>query len=357
LRGVVEVDDGFIAVGAKSLSAISSVQAFITALDQQGNTLWEKTYGGGGKDFLHSVAQVQASGYVAVGESTSPIDGHVKAYLIRFDNNGDTLWTKKYSSGSFDIGYSVHQSADYGFVIAGSSADSTSSTGLDASLIKTDSSGNKMWQKKYGSNSDDFAYHAIKAHNEGIVLTGMTYSQNNGNFDFSIQKTDDQGNIKWSKTFGDQNWQSGRAASITRDGGYVFAGYTKQEGFNGSFYETYIDIYVIKTDSLGNTSALTDTCLLLPNTISIKETSENKKIAIEVFPNPTKNEATFALSNTAMDADLHFLLFNSTGKKVADKKIEGPIFSFTRTGEAPGVYYYRIIAERKAILTGKLVMQ
>ena len=100
---------------------------------------WERTYGGTGADFGYSVQQTLDMGYIVAGSTNSFGNGD-QVYLIKTNATGDTLWTRTYGGASEDHGYCVQQTIDTGYIIAGST--NSFGNGWQVYLIKTDANGN-----------------------------------------------------------------------------------------------------------------------------------------------------------------------------------------------------------------------
>ncbi|MDH5686018.1 MAG: hypothetical protein OEY73_05765, partial [Hadesarchaea archaeon] len=117
----------------------------------------------------------------------------------------------------------IVQTSDGGYALAGST-ESYGAGGFDFWLVKTDSSGNEEWSKTFGGENDDWAYSVVQTSDGGYVLAGSTMSYGAGGEDFWLVKTDSSGNEEWSKTFGGVNRDWARSVIQTSDGGYALAG-------------------------------------------------------------------------------------------------------------------------------------
>ena len=112
------------------------------------DTLWTRTYGGANTDEGWSVQQTSDGGFIIGGITMALLSWGMDAYLIRVDNNGDTLWTRNFGGPDFDVGYSVQQTHDSGYIITGETS-SYSSGSDDVYLIRTDSNGDTIWVKVF----------------------------------------------------------------------------------------------------------------------------------------------------------------------------------------------------------------
>ena len=88
-------------------------------LAQVPDTLWTKTYGGEEREIGHTVYQTNDDGYIIAGITNSFGVGGEDIFLIRTDSSGDTLWTKTFGGTESDWGCAVQQTNDYGYIIAG----------------------------------------------------------------------------------------------------------------------------------------------------------------------------------------------------------------------------------------------
>jgi hypothetical protein len=209
--------------------------------DASGNKTWARTFGGTGDDGGYSVQQTSDGGYIVAGHTTSYGAGNNDAWLIKTDASGDETWEKTLGGASYDWGYSVQQTSDGGYIITGYTGDN----GVDSSgvwLIKTDASGNKSWDKTFGGAGEG---HSVQqASDGGYIIAGSTQSYGAGGSDVWLIKTDASGNKTWDIAFGGANWDWGYSVRQTSDSGYVIAGSTQSYGAGGS------DVWLIKVGAI-----------------------------------------------------------------------------------------------------------
>jgi hypothetical protein len=205
---------------------------------------FSKTYGGAYWDVAYSVQQTSDGGYILAGYTSSFSAGYYDILLIKTDASGNIIWAKTYGGTDDDRAYSVQQTSDGGYIVAGGTE--SFGAGGDILLIKTDASGNIIWAKTYGGTDVDGASSVQQTSDGGYIVGGGTYSFGAGSADIFLIKTDVNGNIIWAKTYGGTDYDWATSVRQTYDGGYIVAGVT---GSFGSW-----DIFLIKTDANGNLS-------------------------------------------------------------------------------------------------------
>jgi len=174
-------DNGYIVGGMTSSFGSGSSDVYLIKTDEYGDTLWTKAYGGALNDWAYSVWQCFDDGYAAAGYTLS-FGVSTDVYLIRTDEFGDTLWTRLYGGANDDAAYDMQQTADSGFVLTGY----TSSYGLGSSdiyIIKTDLNGDTIWTKYYGGNGSETGYSIQQTNDNGYIIAGSTLSFGVGKWD------------------------------------------------------------------------------------------------------------------------------------------------------------------------------
>jgi hypothetical protein len=134
------------------------------------------------------------------------------------------------------MGYSLVEAADGGYALAGT-------TGSNCWLGKFDVAGNVEWNQTYGGGG---CRSLIATSDNGYALAGTSEPFGLETGDFWLIKTDADGNMEWNKTHGESGYIEGCSLTSTSHGGYAFAGFTDSFGAGG------YDVWLIKTDSLGD---------------------------------------------------------------------------------------------------------
>ena len=238
-RSVAQTSDGgYIVAGYTDSAGMGGADVYLVKTDSNGVESWNSTFGGADDDRGFSVAQTSDGGYIIVGETRSFGLGFRDVYLIKTDADGVESWSKTFGGVNDDLGYSVVQTGDGGYIIVGY-------TGADVYLIKTDSGGTETWSKTFDKGSIDYGLCVAQTSDAGYIITGASYPSFPGSPDVYLIKTDSNGTETWSKTFGGAGFDRGYSVVQTGDGGYIIAGETS------SFGAGLHDVYLIKTDSGG----------------------------------------------------------------------------------------------------------
>ncbi|HEX7319074.1 MAG TPA: hypothetical protein VF399_01805 [bacterium] len=213
------------------------------------DTLWTRTYGGVGdeRSWGRAAQQTTDGGYVIFGQSNSFSGGDYDFYMVKTNPFGDTLWTKVYGGIGDEFCYAGQQTSDGGYILAGMT-NAFGADNFDIYLVKTDSLGDIMWTKMIGDSVGIESASGIEQTSDGgYILAGMTNAFGADSFDIYLVKTDSLGDTMWTKTFGGIDNDQAYEVSTTSDGGYIIAAWTR------SFGAGNYDAYIIKTDSLGDT--------------------------------------------------------------------------------------------------------
>jgi len=238
----------FVTILLGLLFAAGTPWSMSTAVAQEpGDTLWTRTYGGTNIDRGRSVQQTTDGGYIIAGDTKSFGAGGYDCYLVKTDADGDTLWTHTYGGTGTDYAYSVQQTTDGGYIIAGYT-NSFGAGNYDVYLVKTDANGDTVWTRTYGGAAAEYAYSVDQTSDGGYIITGYTASFGAGGNDVYLVKTDADGDTLWTRTYGGSGGDRGRSVQQTTDGGYIICGDT--ESFGAGDY----DVYLVKTDANGDTT-------------------------------------------------------------------------------------------------------
>ncbi|MBP1662560.1 MAG: hypothetical protein H6P94_809 [Thermoplasmatales archaeon] len=214
------------------------------------NENWMKTFGGWRYDVGISTQQTADGGYIIVGITASKGAGKDDVWLIKTDSMGAKIWEKTFGGPDIDIGVSVQQTTDEGYIITGRTR--SYGNGLDdVWLIKTNNLGIKEWEKTFGGTLHDGGSQVRQTNDGGYIIVGDVNNDGGGDGDLWIIKTDGTGTMQWEKIYDGHgsplSHDSGSSIALCSDGDYIIAG--------GTFTrtDTYgYNIWLIKIDEEGN---------------------------------------------------------------------------------------------------------
>jgi len=245
------VDEGFIITGwIDSINTPAYSDILLIKLDRNGNVDWEQSYGSWLGDYGFDVKQTFDRGFIVTGYTSSVGTGTDDAYLMKVDSNGNTQWLKTYGGNYLEQGVCVQQTADSGYIIAGS-CSSFGSNYNNAYLIKTDANGDTIWTRAYTHQGKEEASYVEQTNDGGYIVVGYSSQSNQSSkTQIYLMRVNENGDVIWSKKFGGIEKEFGRAVQQTTDSGFIVTGFTY------SFAQGHNDILLIKTDANGNSCSL-----------------------------------------------------------------------------------------------------
>jgi predicted secreted protein len=242
---IIQASDGGYAIAGYTTSFGSDGPDFwLVKVDSTGKTQWNASYGGVDDDEAHCVIETGNGGYLLAGYTTSFGAGLSDFWLVNTDSSGIVQWSKTYGGTGDDRAQCVVQTDDGGYAVVGYTY-SYGAGGADGWLIKTDADGNPLWNTTYGGSWDDILFSVIQTSDGGYALAGVGV-WNLGRWSNAwLVKTDDSGQLQWERDFGGQ-WEDVFLSVVqTNDGGYALAGYSDSFTFEG--YYAYYQFYLVKT--------------------------------------------------------------------------------------------------------------
>jgi len=279
-------DGGFIVAGYSSSDdgdvsglhggAGSYSDYWVVKLDSSGELVWQKCLGGTDWDYLRSIQQTSDGGYIVAGASSSD-NGDVTVnhgsrdyWVVKLDSSGEIEWEKSLGGSNWDYAYSVRQTVDGGFIVAGySSSTDGDVTGHHGSpgeyydywIVKLDSAGEIEWEKSLGGSDSEKAYAIQQTTDGGFIVTGYSMSNDGdvtghhgtaGDYsDYWVVKLDSAGEIEWEKSLGGSDWDYSYSVQQTSDGNFLVAGYTGSDDGDVTENNGNYDYWIVKLSSSG----------------------------------------------------------------------------------------------------------
>lgn len=279
-KAIPSTDGGYIAVGTTQSNngdvskSNGNRDVWVVKTNAGGAKQWEKSYGGSSDEYGYSIVAAPNGGYL-IAASTVSTNGDITSnhggfdvWLIKIDDNGNIVWQKTYGGSGSENPRSLIAAADGGYFVAGTTNSSDGDVSgyhmppslyypSDVWLLKVDASGVVIWQKCYGGIDDEIAFSATESA-DGYAIIGHTYAKQAsgdittflGETDVWVFKVNKAGTMQWQKSFGGTKKEFGQSVAVTNDGGYIIGANTLSPEVG--FREGAADAWIIKLDGMGN---------------------------------------------------------------------------------------------------------
>ena len=389
---------------------------WVVKLSSTGNIQWQKALGGSGWDDFLSVQQTSDNGYILTGRSDSSDGdvtenkGFIDLWVVKLSESGGIQWQKTYGGSKEDLGNSVKQCPDGGYIIVGETAspdgDATGLHGnVDFWVLKLSANGALEWQKTLGGNNGDIGSDVVLTPDGGYIVTGYVGSHNTGDitghdelayFDAWVVKLNSAGELQWQKTVGGTGYEYARSVIAANTGGYVIAGSTSSTDGDVGFMHGLRDFWVFKLDEMGELvwqqaygGTKAEHCYSIANTTDngfimtgyawsvdgdvagavnlgrneywiVKLSPENTSPTVspsslentlDIFPNPAQQYVTIKVPSAT--ASLRVVVSDMLGREVSRQSISnGSTLDIALL--APGLYQLAVHTEDGRVFWGKL---
>lgn len=326
---------------------------WIVKLDGTGTIQWQKALGGKNEDQANSIQQTIDGGYIVAGSSASnngDVSGHHSGdnnatdyWIVRLDNTGNILWQRSLGGSGSDVAWSIQQTTDSGYIVAGNSAsndgDVSGNHGRgDYWIVKLSGQGIIKWQKSLGGMLDDFAKSIQQTQDGGYIVAGSSGSNdadvsgNHGGNDYWLLKLDKKGNIQKEKSFGGSD--DDRAWSIlqTKDGGCIVAGYSKSNDGNVREHHGsagYSDYWIVKFKSFDP----------IPASAIFLKAAASQNTRLLLSPNPSAN-GIFTIDMGKVNNNILVTVTDNMGRQVYAEKLSSAQQLTIRLNNKPKGSYY-----------------
>jgi len=271
---------------------------WVVKLNSLGEIEWQRALGGTYNDYAFSIQQTADGGFILAGASRSN-DGDVSGnhgasdyWVVKLNSAGEILWQKSLGGSHHDFAFSIQQTSDGGFIVAGESksndGDVSGNHGSwDYWLVKLNSAGAPVWQRALGGNDDDYAYSTQQTSDGGFIVAGVSWSndgdvsENHAWDDYWVVKLNSAGNIVWQRTLGGSSTDWAYSIQQTTDGGFIVAGESASNDGDVSGNHGETDYWVVK---------------LSPDD-GIVENVLPAQVEINVSPNPFNSSCAITVSD------------------------------------------------------------
>ena len=288
-KSIISTSDGnYIICGYRQDSISVEDDIYVVKVDQNGELIWEKTYGTEHSEMAEDVIETSDGNILIAGSSgLYDIPGNNSGrnrdmYLLKIDHEGNVLneaiyWVMQGNQGAYDDGYAVCEN-EYGeyYIVGGCSQESVEV--MDIAVVKTDSDLNAIWKENFEMNESsfyDFTRASVSSTSGGgILVCGSFKYAAILNNDLFLMKIDSAGNEEWSLYYGGDGSEAAYAIQQTQAGNLLIAGHTSSIGSGG------YDAWLLKLDLQTGLN---------------KSTLKEQPI-LEVYPNPGKSNINIRFS-------------------------------------------------------------
>ena len=243
-------DGGYIIAGWTFSFGAGAGDLWLLKLDANGDTMWTRTYGGEGDEAGFGGPCIQRTldeNYIVTG-TTYSFTYDYDLWLLKFNADGDTLWTRTYGGLEAEEGYYIQQTLDGGYVIVGTKSSFSTEDLSDIWLLKTDAEGDTLWTRTYGGEDQDYGKCVQQTSDSGFIIVGHTWSFGDGNYaDLWLLKTNAKGDTMWSRLYGGEKGDAGSSVKQTSDDGFIVCGSKGASKFDVD------SLWLLRTDPGGDT--------------------------------------------------------------------------------------------------------
>jgi len=279
-KDIIEITNGYLIAGASksddgdiNSGNHGAVDAWLVKLDKQGNLVWEKCYGGTNSEFFTRIFQANEGNFLLLGDSDSsdgdisndPYPESTDFWIVKIDSLGNILWDRIVGGGILDQIWTGTLTDDGGIVAYGWSGSTDGDVSIsygayDIWMVKLSSEGEKEWDFTIGTDWFDYGQAAIQTSDGGFLCGGacaigeggnLTCDPFNYNAEAILVKLDKDRNIEWQQCYGGSD-HDGITALIETTDGYIFGAYVNSNDGDISGWHGGNDIWIVKTDLLGN---------------------------------------------------------------------------------------------------------
>ena len=274
------LNDEYMLAGITWSFAGSLVDICIARMDQNLKFFWTKTFGEGLREYSRSIKRCSDGHFIIIGGQKDYNDQNNRIVVLKIDENGNLVWSKKYSGSNEDWGFDIIETIDGKYLSVGYT-NSYGAGNYDILVNKINPDGNLLWSKTYGGPNDDKAFEIKKVNNGSYFISAYTSSFGAGGYDALLLNIDDNGNVIGAFTFGGEYDEGGRSfLEKTNDGGCIIVSQTKSYG-SGNY-----DNFIIKTDENGNSCCGAEITDMIVNIVSPEVNIINFTIGSdEEYPN------------------------------------------------------------------------
>jgi len=200
-----------------------SGDALFVKLTLEGETLWERTWGGDGYEQALGVEPTGEGGYHVLGETDSYGAGDRDFFLLEITGDGTEAWRHTYGRAGREWPYGMLPLADGDILIYGFTESPTEGT-RNQYALRVGPDGEVVWELVGEGPGEELILDALETADGGLVLAAAAEE------DAKLVRLDADGNVQWEKRYQLTGWQYASQIAPTDDGGFLLAGFSMSAG-------------------------------------------------------------------------------------------------------------------------------
>jgi hypothetical protein len=182
---------------------------------------WIRTYGGKAIEDGYKVTQTDDEGFIVLANTISDWFELFSVWLIKTDSTGNKEWDKKYDNA---FGNTVMQTLDGGYVVLSNKHISNFPRILESWIFRTDNLGNILWEKVFDIENFSFMDDIIQTADENYLIIGSVYQEETNSSDVVLLMINDNGQVLWEKSYVSEDDMYASSVCETKDGGFIVTG-------------------------------------------------------------------------------------------------------------------------------------
>lgn len=366
--GIIEGLDGSFYLSGATFSYGNVLESgIVIKTDAAGNQMWANVNSSMNWNWMNGILQKPNGDIIASGVCYTDVNQTQYNYVVNIDSNGNLVQAKRSGNSNHCILTDLILTDDGGYVTCGFEVINSGNSNMN--VCKYDSTGNRLWNKLYGTNRDE-AYSITEADNGDLIVSGSTDIGTGGspNLKTTILRMDNAGNTIWAKNYGysfphseshsvingiDQTIISAGLISDPLTGTNAHVIKTDASGTSGCFENSYTPTSnaLSFTDSIGADWQLVTMTQFtinpfwqsLANQFTLycfgTDLSDISKESPLVFPNPSTGIFTIETGNSG---EHHLEIFDAVGQKILKEVFHRNQIDIDLKYCTPGIYYYKI---------------
>lgn len=221
-------DEGYVVVGLTKNFGVQGEDVYLIKTDSEGNLDWQKTYGGKGDDNGWAIKKTADNNYLIAGFSNSFGNGDWDIFVIKTDSKGNQIWKKNYGSSKDEYAWDLIVTSDNHYVIIGQT-NNTENGEPTTFWMKIDVDGNIIWENQLARPFMNRAFSIVEGKNSSLFFSGLTTTYV-GDLDGFVAKITSAGQLEWYKTYGGSQNDLGHSIKAGNDSSFFMFGYSKSYG-------------------------------------------------------------------------------------------------------------------------------